>query len=183
MEEIESIKDLLNKRRNLYFEKYTKEEEKQIQEYNDIMKQSKALRVEYTQLEESITKNCINLIGHKHAVQKLLNNSEHTTGLPISHDYHQQTIQFVSDAIDYINNFETSNGPIDILQKDDIDAKKLTDNIITSTNHVRNEFYKGKTALMHIEKVRDNIDIFLEFNFTSDDENSDCFDESNSSYS
>ncbi|KAK2586279.1 hypothetical protein KPH14_001534 [Odynerus spinipes] len=173
MEEIEIIKDLLHKRRNLYCEKYKQEEKKQNEEYDVLMKRLKALHEERMQYQESIAKNCINLIAHKHAVQKILHDSEQVSRLPISHDYHQQTIQLFSDAIEFINNFLESNGPIDILQKDNIDVEKLTNDIATCTNHVGNEFYKAKSAVLHIEKVKNNIEILRELYVSSDDENAE----------
>lgn len=44
MEEIETIKVLLQKRKNIYHEKYENDKKKQIEEYNNLMKQLTALR-------------------------------------------------------------------------------------------------------------------------------------------
>lgn len=44
MEEIESIKVLLQKRKNIYREKYENDKKKQIEEHNNLMKQLTTLR-------------------------------------------------------------------------------------------------------------------------------------------
>ncbi|XP_043675990.1 uncharacterized protein LOC122632827 isoform X1 [Vespula pensylvanica] len=185
MEEIETIKVLLQKRKNIYHEKYENDKKKQIEEYNNLMKQLTALRgyrimthihvflEESIQCQEIIGKNCINLITNENAVKKLLYDSKHVPGLPISHDCHQQSIEFFSNALEFLNNFQTSDGPLEILQKDNVDTEKLNNDIIACTNHVSNEFYKAKSAFLHVEKVRNNIEVLCDFDFISDDENAE----------
>ncbi|XP_047359665.1 uncharacterized protein LOC124952977 [Vespa velutina] len=173
MEEIESIKVLLQKRRNIYHEKYENDTKKQIEEHNNLMKQLTTLREESVECQETIGKNCINLITNENAVKKLLYDSKHVPGLPISHDCHQQSIEFFSSALDFLNNFQASDGPLEILQKDNVDTDKLNNDIVSCTNHISNEFYKAKSAFLHVEKVRNNIEVLCDFGSISDDENAE----------
>ncbi|XP_014609595.1 PREDICTED: uncharacterized protein LOC106789660 [Polistes canadensis] len=173
MEEIESLRGLLQKRRNICCEKYKNDKEQQSEEYKNLMNQLKALRDESMDCQEIISKNCNYLITHENAVKKLLFESKHAQGLPISHECHRQSVEFFSNALEFLNNFQAANGPLEIIQNDNIDAEKIINNIVTCTNHVSNEFYKAKSAFLHIEQVRNNIDLLCNLEIISDDENAE----------
>ncbi|XP_015176088.1 PREDICTED: uncharacterized protein LOC107066202 isoform X2 [Polistes dominula] len=171
MEEVESLKGLLQKRRNICREKFKNNKEQQLEEYKNLMNELKTLRNESMEYQEIISKNCNYLITHENAIKKLLFESKNTQGLPISHECHRQSVEFFSNALEFLNNFQAANGPLEILQNDNIDAEKIVNNIVTCTNHVSNEFYKAKSAFLQIEQVKNNIDFLCNLNIISDDEN------------
>ncbi|KAI4501423.1 hypothetical protein M0802_003300 [Mischocyttarus mexicanus] len=171
MEEIESLRDLLQKRRNICREKHKNDKEQQLEEYKNLINQLETLRDESMECQEIISENCNRLITHENAIKKLLFESKHVQGLPISHECHRQSVDFFSNALEFLNNFQAANGPLEILQNDNIDAEKIINNIVTCTNHVSNEFYKAKSAFLYIEQVRNNIDLLCDLDVISDDEN------------
>lgn len=54
----------------------------------------------------------------------------------LKHYLFRQSIEFFSNALEFLNNFQTSDGPLEILQKDNVDTEKLNNDIVSKNELV-----------------------------------------------
>ncbi|CAL7946034.1 unnamed protein product [Xylocopa violacea] len=171
MSSIENVIELLRKKRAIREKQFANEEIKQITEYNDLMNTLQTVKDELNNCKENIGKNLQRLTTHKHSISKLIQNSESTPRLPITHDYHRQAIMFLSEGTDFINkiqivykNFNNNN------KKNNINSTTLLENITSCTNSVGNELYKIKSLITEVKTLRTNVDMLQECCLVNNDE-------------
>ncbi|XP_015595279.1 uncharacterized protein LOC107267750 [Cephus cinctus] len=159
---------LLREARNLSKKIGQNAEIRQSQEYKNMLKTSQALKEKRTQLIESIAKNLNDLMGQKHAIHRILQNSEGVDGLPISHKYQQQTVNLVADAIQFINDMPEMCKPHTVI--DDNFVTKLCENVKLCGEAISVNLNKAKTQIDQVETVKNNIDVLKDCYVTCNDD-------------
>ncbi|XP_071861321.1 uncharacterized protein [Bombus fervidus] len=170
MENIEKVINLLHRRKVVRDEQFANEERKQITEYSNLMNTLQTIKDERNDCKDNIIKHLQCLTIHKHSTYKLIHNSENIPGLPVSHNYHRQTIMFLSEGIDFINKLPNIYSNLDTNNKEStINSTNLLHDITSCTNSVGSELCNIKSLITDVKTLQKNTDILQEYCLVNND--------------
>ncbi|XP_031841982.1 uncharacterized protein LOC116431125 [Nomia melanderi] len=160
MENIKKMIEVLHMKEVICEKQFAEEEKKQIAEYDYLIETLQTMEDERNECKETLSKNLQRITTHKHSIYNLcINNSENPMALPISHEYHRQTVTFLSEAINFINGIQNVYRNLDNTTERKINSIDLINDIMSCTKFIGNETCRIKSLITGIETLQNNVNV------------------------
>ncbi|XP_043280940.1 uncharacterized protein [Venturia canescens] len=131
-------------------------------QYNSRIKELRKLSDQTNQYIETIGRNLHIITGHKHAISKVVNESKQLDGLPISNKYHKQTLDFLNDAIAFMNNAKNVYTKPDSENNLQNNGFKLTSSVQSCAQSSSDVYKATQSSIDKLETLMENMHVIIE---------------------